>query len=108
MWLQTACGLRNGFEYTVQLQMETTAMKLVLHEGDQRLVHAGDKGMEAFRKAHFDWVTEAGSKERRIVVSHAWLDWDCACLLLGATHHGMRRQAAACACAAGPHHRLQG
>ena len=68
MHVQTACGLRNGFEFTVQLQMETTAIKLVLHASDQRLVHCGDQGTQPLRKAHFDWVTEAGSKEHQIVV----------------------------------------
>ena len=65
---QTACGLRNGFEYTVGLQMESAALKLVLHEGDQRLVHNSEQGVQAFSKAHFDWVTATGTKERHIVV----------------------------------------
>ena len=52
----------------MQMQMEGAAMRLVLHEGDQRLVHDSEQGVQAFRKAHFDWITEAGSKEHRIVV----------------------------------------
>ena len=65
---QTACGLRNGFQYTVQLQMEGACMRLMLNEADQMLVTRRAGGFPPLQQAHFDWVTEAGMKEQRIVV----------------------------------------
>ena len=66
--MQTACGLRNGFQYTVQLQIEGACMRLALNEADQRLVSQSAGGVPPLLKAHFDWVTEAGTKEQYIVV----------------------------------------
>ena len=44
-------------------------MRLVLNEADQVLVSRQAGGFPPLLQAHFDWVTEAGTKEQRIVVS---------------------------------------
>ena len=43
-------------------------MRLMLNEADQRLVTRQAGGFPPLQQAHFDWVTEAGMKEQRIVV----------------------------------------
>ena len=44
-------------------------MRLALNEADQVLVSRQAGGFPPLLQAHFDWVTEAGTKEQRIVVS---------------------------------------
>ena len=68
--MQTACGRRNGFEYTVQMHMEASAMRLVLGTNDAATVNGViNEHVQPFRKGRFDWITEPGSKERRVAVA---------------------------------------
>ena len=68
--VQTACGRRNGFEYTVQMHMEASSMRLVLGHNDAATVNGVvNEHLRPFRRARFNWVTEPGSKEKRLAAS---------------------------------------
>lgn len=68
--LQTACGRRNGFEYTVQMHMEASAMRLTLGSNDAATVHGViNEHVHPFSRARFNWVTEPGTKEYRIAAA---------------------------------------
>lgn len=68
--MQTACGRRNGFEYTVQMHMEASALHLTLGSSDAASVNGVvNEHVQPFRKARFDWATEPDCKERRVSVA---------------------------------------
>ncbi|KAK9809527.1 hypothetical protein WJX73_008826 [Symbiochloris irregularis] len=67
---RTPSGRRNGFQYTVQMHMEASAVRLVLGNTDAVTVHgAVNEHVRPFRGGRFDWVTDSESKERRLAAS---------------------------------------